>query len=180
MTANKSITERIFQAIGFECLAILICTPLLAWIMQKPMLEMGAVTVLIALLALGWNVVFNRFFDMGIVFPGLQLRFNEPRARWPEFVAAPRLGLAPHSLRAVPPDALRDAIEGLTALDATAPIHIHIAEQTAEVDACLAWSGQRPVKRAARFSTNERTPSRASSLMKTCGISSACLFQRSA
>jgi uncharacterized membrane protein len=63
MTANKSITERIFQAIGFELLAILICTPLLAWIMQKPMLEMGAVTVLIALLALGWNVVFNRFFD---------------------------------------------------------------------------------------------------------------------
>jgi uncharacterized membrane protein len=63
MTAQKSITERIFQAVGFELLAILICTPLLAWIMQKPMLEMGAVTVLIALLALGWNVVFNRFFD---------------------------------------------------------------------------------------------------------------------
>jgi len=56
-----------------------------------------------------------------------------------------RLGLAPHSLRAVPPDALREAVDGLTALDATAPIHIHIAEQTAEVDACLAWSGQRPV-----------------------------------
>ncbi|MGN4048584.1 multidrug/biocide efflux PACE transporter [Pseudomonas sp. SM4] len=63
MTTNKSITERIFQAVGFELLAILICTPLLAWIMQKPMLEMGAVTVLIALLALGWNVVFNRYFD---------------------------------------------------------------------------------------------------------------------
>jgi formimidoylglutamate deiminase len=57
-----------------------------------------------------------------------------------------RLGLAPHSLRAVPPEALIQIIEGLTALDATAPIHIHIAEQTAEVDACLAWSGQRPVQ----------------------------------
>lgn len=57
-----------------------------------------------------------------------------------------RLGLAPHSLRAVPPEALREAVEGLTALDATAPIHIHIAEQTGEVDACLAWSGQRPVQ----------------------------------
>jgi formimidoylglutamate deiminase len=34
----------------------------------------------------------------------------------------------------------------LHALDATAPVHIHIAEQTAEVDACLAWSGQRPVQ----------------------------------
>lgn len=57
-----------------------------------------------------------------------------------------RLGLAPHSLRAVPPEGLREALAGLAALDATAPVHIHIAEQTGEVDACLAWSGQRPVE----------------------------------
>ena len=57
-----------------------------------------------------------------------------------------RLGLAPHSLRAVPPDSLREAVAGLHALDATAPVHIHIAEQTGEVQACLAWSGQRPVQ----------------------------------
>jgi len=57
-----------------------------------------------------------------------------------------RLGLAPHSLRAVPPDALAQALAGLDAIDATAPIHIHIAEQTGEVDACLAFSGQRPVE----------------------------------
>ncbi|MDB5999029.1 MAG: formimidoylglutamate deiminase [Rhizobacter sp.] len=56
-----------------------------------------------------------------------------------------RLGLAPHSLRAVPPDSLRAALTGLDALDATAPVHIHVAEQTQEVDDCLAWSGQRPV-----------------------------------
>lgn len=61
-------------------------------------------------------------------------------------VQGARLGLAPHSLRAVPPDALRAALEGLRAQDPTAPIHIHIAEQTGEVDACLAWSGQRPVQ----------------------------------
>ncbi len=57
-----------------------------------------------------------------------------------------RLGLAPHSLRAVPPESLREALAGLAAIDATAPVHIHIAEQTGEVDACLAWSGQRPVE----------------------------------
>ena len=57
-----------------------------------------------------------------------------------------RLGLAPHSLRAVVPDALLEAVTGLTSIDARAPIHIHIAEQTAEVHACLAWSGQRPVQ----------------------------------
>ncbi|RYY99546.1 MAG: formimidoylglutamate deiminase [Comamonadaceae bacterium] len=56
-----------------------------------------------------------------------------------------RLGLAPHSLRAVPPEGLREALAGLHAIDATAPVHIHIAEQTKEVDDCIAWSGQRPV-----------------------------------
>ena len=57
-----------------------------------------------------------------------------------------RLGLAPHSLRAVPPEGLQEAVAGLTAMDSAAPVHIHIAEQTAEVEACLAWSGQRPVE----------------------------------
>tara|TARA_B110000503_G_scaffold17398_1_gene25229 strand:- start:993 stop:2396 length:1404 start_codon:yes stop_codon:yes gene_type:complete len=57
-----------------------------------------------------------------------------------------QLGLAPHSLRAVTPHALAQAVAGLNAIDANAPIHIHIAEQKAEVDACLAWSGQRPVQ----------------------------------
>jgi formimidoylglutamate deiminase len=57
-----------------------------------------------------------------------------------------RVGIAPHSLRAVPPEALRDAISGLDAIDGAAPIHIHVAEQTKEVDDCLAWSGQRPVE----------------------------------
>ena len=52
------------------------------------------------------------------------------------------LGLAPHSLRAVTPGEL----EALTALAGEAPIHIHVAEQVAEVEACLAWSGQRPVE----------------------------------
>ena len=56
-----------------------------------------------------------------------------------------RLGLAPHSLRAVPPDSLREVLAGLDALDTDAPVHIHIAEQAAEVEACLAWSGRRPV-----------------------------------
>lgn len=57
-----------------------------------------------------------------------------------------RLGIAPHSLRAVTPELLRTGIAALDAIDSAAPIHIHIAEQTAEVDDCLAWSGKRPVQ----------------------------------
>ena len=57
-----------------------------------------------------------------------------------------RLGIAPHSLRAVTPELLRDGIAALDAINPAAPIHIHIAEQTAEVDDCLSWSGKRPVQ----------------------------------
>ncbi len=56
------------------------------------------------------------------------------------------VGIAPHSLRAVPPEALQAALAGLDALDDSAPVHIHIAEQTKEVDECIAWSGARPVE----------------------------------
>lgn len=63
MNPTKSITERVFQALGFEGLALLICTPLLVWITGRPALEMGAVTLGISLLALSWNVVFNSLFD---------------------------------------------------------------------------------------------------------------------
>ena len=57
-----------------------------------------------------------------------------------------RLGLAPHSLRAVPPAALQAAVAALDRLDAAAPIHIHAAEQAREVRDCLAWANTRPVR----------------------------------
>ena len=56
------------------------------------------------------------------------------------------VGLAPHSLRAVPPVALDEAVDGLRSIAPDAPIHIHIAEQTGEVDACRKWSGLRPIE----------------------------------
>src|SRR3546814_20738596 len=55
-----------------------------------------------------------------------------------------RVGIAPHSLRAVTPEPLDEAVMGLAALDATAPIHLHIAEQVKEVEDCVAWCGRRP------------------------------------
>jgi formimidoylglutamate deiminase len=54
-----------------------------------------------------------------------------------------KLGIALHSLRAVSIPALLDAV---ATIDRAAPIHIHIAEQRAEVDDCLATHGVRPVQ----------------------------------
>jgi len=54
-----------------------------------------------------------------------------------------RLGISPHSYRAVTVDLLKTVIGGI---DPASPIHIHVAEQTKEVDDCLAWCGKRPVE----------------------------------
>jgi formimidoylglutamate deiminase len=57
-----------------------------------------------------------------------------------------RVGVAPHSLRAVAPNALAELIAGMNSIDPSAPIHIHIAEQAQELQDCLGWCGQRPVQ----------------------------------
>jgi formimidoylglutamate deiminase len=52
------------------------------------------------------------------------------------------LGLAPHSLRAVDLDELAVLLERAP----TGPIHLHIAEQVAEVEACQAHFSRRPIE----------------------------------
>jgi formiminoglutamate deiminase len=52
------------------------------------------------------------------------------------------LGVAPHSLRAATPEEL----QRIMPLARGGPVHIHAAEQTKEVEDCLAWSGARPVE----------------------------------
>jgi len=81
-----------------------------------------------------------------------QRRFINGRDRFADIVAASRkavkalpggmVGVAPHSLRAVTPEELAWLVE----LSGGSVIHIHIAEQTKEVEDCIAWSGRRPVQ----------------------------------
>lgn len=55
-------------------------------------------------------------------------------------------GVSPHSLRAVDPGSLKELISGLKKSNPEAPIHIHAAEQTKEVEECIAALGKRPVE----------------------------------
>jgi formimidoylglutamate deiminase len=55
-----------------------------------------------------------------------------------------RVGIALHSLRAVPEQAMREVLR--SELARACPIHIHIAEQIGEVQDCLATRGARPVE----------------------------------
>lgn len=83
-----------------------------------------------------------RFVMAGEAHAGLVRALHERYWRAPDV----RIGAAFHSLRAVDAGLLRDALAALERIDASAPIHIHVAEQQREVEACIAWSGQRPVE----------------------------------
>jgi len=54
-----------------------------------------------------------------------------------------KIGIALHSLRAVPEAAMREVLSGISS---KLPIHIHIAEQMAEVNECVALRNTRPVQ----------------------------------
>lgn len=95
-----------------------------------------------------------------------------------------RIGIAPHSLRAVSPETLAEAVEMINAVSAEAPIHIHIAEQTREVDECVAWCGARPIQwLLANAEVNNRwclvhathmTPEETSGLARASAIAGLC------
>ncbi|MEM7415724.1 MAG: formimidoylglutamate deiminase [Gemmatimonadota bacterium] len=57
-----------------------------------------------------------------------------------------RVGLALHSLRAVPEAEVNVVVAAARSMDPSLPVHIHVAEQLREVEGCLAWSGARPVE----------------------------------
>ena len=86
---------------------------------------------------------------------GAQLRFCDPRlddalsdvealaSKWAHDEGV-RVGIAPHSVRAVPPAWLPEIASFAKSRDL--PIHMHVAEQPAEIEACVAETGKRPVE----------------------------------
>ena len=73
---------------------------------------------------------------------GSYARLLEASRRSVATLADAVVGVAPHSLRAVTPQELKEVIS----LGDSGPIHIHAAEQVKEVEECVAWSGARPVE----------------------------------
>ena len=60
---NRSIKERAFHAILFETIALIICAPLFALLLNRPISEMGLMTLIIATIAVIWNFIYNAIFD---------------------------------------------------------------------------------------------------------------------
>ncbi len=82
-----------------------------------------------------------------------QQRFKLETVEWAGTIAAlagasptQTTGAAIHSLRAVSPADMTDALAAYDTICPEGPVHIHIAEQEREVAECLAWSSRRPVE----------------------------------
>lgn len=60
---HKTLAERALHAVAFEALAIMICAPVAAWLMNSSLPRMGLLTLAFSGIAMVWNVVFNALFD---------------------------------------------------------------------------------------------------------------------
>jgi formimidoylglutamate deiminase len=100
------------------------------------------------------RVVYNRA-GVGRPAEGAQTRFSDARLddalRDVDTLAARyrddphvRVGIAPHSVRAVPQEWLREI--AVFSNDRKLMTHMHVAEQRAEIEACVAETGRRPVE----------------------------------
>lgn len=61
--APKTWRERVLHAVGFEVMALLICAPVGAWVLERPILQVGVLSLLLSSVAMVWNVVYNSLFD---------------------------------------------------------------------------------------------------------------------
>ncbi|MDA8016431.1 MAG: formimidoylglutamate deiminase [Thermoanaerobaculia bacterium] len=91
------------------------------------------------------------------------------------------IGIAPHSLRAVSAEMLREVLD---ALPPDTLVHLHVAEQLKEVEDCLSWSGQRPVEwlldhmdlssRWCLIHATHMTPQETAALAQTGAVAGLC------
>ena len=76
--------------------------------------------------------------------PAFIVELLEELTRWHLPSPLMRLGVAPHSARAIDALMLTDLVAAARAMDPTMPIHMHVSEQRREVEECLATHAATP------------------------------------
>jgi len=61
--STRTLKERFYHAAGFELVAIAIISPVAAWLMNKPLFQMGALAIMLSTVAMVWNMIYNAGFD---------------------------------------------------------------------------------------------------------------------
>lgn len=59
----KTLAERLAHALSFELTAIVLCAPVVSWVLGLSLVHVGALTALVSLIAMAWNVAFNAVFE---------------------------------------------------------------------------------------------------------------------
>lgn len=63
MQAKKTLWDRVIHAVLFEMIALAVCAPVLAWVMERPLFDAGVLVIAVAFIAMAWNMVYNTIFD---------------------------------------------------------------------------------------------------------------------
>jgi uncharacterized membrane protein len=59
----QGLKRRIIHGLSFELIALVLAIPIAAWVFNDGLLHIGIMTAVISVLAMGWNIVFNRLFE---------------------------------------------------------------------------------------------------------------------
>jgi len=62
----RSLPDRIRHVVSFEIIGLALVTPLGALAFHQPMLDIGVLSAIIAVVATLWNLVYNYLFDLGL------------------------------------------------------------------------------------------------------------------
>ncbi|MBC7284626.1 PACE efflux transporter [Hoeflea sp.] len=63
----RDTKDRLRHALSFEIIALVLVTPLGAWVFGLPLAEIGIVAIVSATIATGWNYLYNLLFDHALI-----------------------------------------------------------------------------------------------------------------
>ena len=60
----QGIKRRVFHTLSFEIIGLIIAVPLFAWVFGADLAHIGIMTVVMSLIAMMWNMTFNKLFEL--------------------------------------------------------------------------------------------------------------------
>lgn len=60
----QGIKRRVFHTLSFELIGLIIAVPLFAWIFDAGLEHIGIMTAVMSLIAMAWNMAFNKLFEL--------------------------------------------------------------------------------------------------------------------
>ncbi len=60
----QGMKRRIFHTLSFEIIGLIIAVPLFAWIFAANFTHIGIMTAVMSLMAMVWNMIFNKLFEL--------------------------------------------------------------------------------------------------------------------